>query len=302
MVRRVPEVRDVAPAPAEAPDHEDAAPAGRMAVVEGRAEDVADRVLEGVREEDREDRPESSAEGEEESVKTKRSPVPSKVTEDQIKWADEQNRPPYNRGHIELSREIGVAQSTLSRLLRDYREKNGLDTPDVVANRRAARGDAPQKKIPKKMPKEKKMPATVELRNDQILSRTEALKLAARLHKQKRAAAAIVAVLVGKGFDQKQAEALAYEPKTALKKNAKKERTVDATTTDIAKRPERSGKIIGIPLEGIVMDAEKAKTELDGHKGACPDCQGKVSAKELCMLGRAFASRWARLEFIAASA
>jgi hypothetical protein len=247
---------DDAPRTEEARDHEDAAPPERVANDEGRDEDRADRVLEGVREEDRDDRPEGTEDRSEEAMSAKTAiPEKSRFTEEQLKFADAQNRPPFNRSHGDIAKELGTNQAHLSRLLKTYREHNGLDAPDVVANRKAAlaeKGETPKKKATK----EKAMPTAT-------------------------------------------AKKPPKKPKAEKKPVEKKPAPAEAP---LAKRPERSGKIVGIPLEGVIADAEKAKVEADQHKGACPDCEGKVSANQLCMIGRALTARWARLEFIAVSA
>lgn len=219
------------------------------------------RVLECVREDSQVQRDQSETEVEDMAA-TKTAPA-SRFTEEQLKWADEQNRPPHNRGHVSISVEMSTSQATLSKALREYREANGLDTPDVVANRKAAGQDsknpdkknAPKKAKPEKLTKPK-------------ADRPKKIKAAAKPKKEK--------------------------------KNPPEDTAEVPGTLTIAKKT--TGKIVGISLEGVIADCERAKGELDGHKGACPDCADKVSANEFCMLGRAFASRWARLEFVAASA
>ncbi len=258
----------------------------------------------------------SSGDGdaEDETVKTepKKKGHPSRFNENQLAYADTQNRPPHNRSHGDIAKELGTAQAHLSRLLKEWRAAKGLDEPDVMANRRAAReaaGETPKKKAPK----EKKMPATQELRNDQTLTWDGALKVASKMIRGKRATSEIEALLRGKGFKESDCSEIVAQAREKLgrKKHEKGLKHVVAAENHlqraerhlaVAKRHKPEGKIVGISLEGVVADAERAKQELSAHKEACADCAGAVSSKDHCLIGRALSARWARLEFIAVSA
>lgn len=87
----------------------------------------------------------------------------SRITEDQLKYADAQNRPPHNRSHTDIGKELGIGQTQMSRLLKVWREKNNLTPPDLNSVRAAERATPKASKPERKAKKPVKETSTTAI-------------------------------------------------------------------------------------------------------------------------------------------
>lgn len=231
----------------------------------------------------------------------------------QLVYADEQNRAPHWRSHANIAEELKTTQAHMSALLRRYREENNLTAPDVLAQRMAERkknrGTTPKgEKIKVPGNKKIKIPKTKYERLLGVEQEKAAVEKVQDLLHKKWAVKAIFSKLKREGFTEGQREDILQEARKLKALKAQKKiihKPVDETApedTVTTKREPREPKRDVIKPVSLFSrdDAEQAHVDLGLHIGTCPSCEGKNIVQEMCVMGRAYALRWARLECEAA--